>query len=222
MRMNTKDYEPAHFNSVRERMKHGDLFFDIGSYDATTSILVAEVVGPENVVIIEPTECNWPAIKANWEDHGLRAPRATFPGFLCDEDKPASDSRIKEGGFPSESNGKILAEKNMEFRWLNYRNVCAVVEGRPRLKIDTLTARVGAPRGITMDIEGSELLAIRGAYATLKNNNPIVWISIHPAFMAERFAHTAKELHDFMTSVGYIGALLQADHEEHWMFEKRS
>lgn len=212
------DYEPEHFGSVRHMLRPGNLTFDIGAYDATTSILIADKVGPENVVLIEPAEANWANIKQNWEKEISIRPRATFAGFVDAVDKPGSENLVFHRTFPPESKSKILDEKNLEFRWLHYIDVDKGVADRPRLTIDTLTRLIGPPRGITMDIEGAELRALKGATVTLTSFQPYVWISVHPQFMKERFNDDAEDLHTFMAKLGYINKILKIDHEEHWFY----
>jgi len=214
------DYEPEHFNSMRAELQPGDLTFDIGSYDATTSVLIGSRVGANNVVIIEPSEVNWANIQMNWRDSGMPTnPRACFTGFCDQEDKLGSREAVLVGKWPLECDHNPRPEQILEFRWLHYRNIDVNVEARPRLKIDTLAEIIGPPQGFTMDVEGAEFRALRGAEETLKIYRPLVWVSIHPQFMRERFNEDAQELHDFMARLLYAGKLLKADHEEHWFFK---
>jgi FkbM family methyltransferase len=194
------------------------LTYDIGAYEALTSTFVASAVGAENVVIIEPSEVNWPNIRANWN---LPLPRATFPGFMDATNKPGSEKEVYLNSFPPEANGSIRKDENLEFRWLHYRDCCSIVASRPALTLDTLASIVGIPQGFTMDAEGAELLVLRGAINTLRNHHPLVWVSIHPKFMMDRFKNSAEELHELMKQLGYNETLLAADHEEHWFFNPK-
>ena len=53
------EYEPVNFGHVRRYLRPGMLVYDIGAYDGITSVIDAECVGGENVVIIEPGEKRW-------------------------------------------------------------------------------------------------------------------------------------------------------------------
>ena len=211
-------YEEANFMSVQKHLKPGMLAYDIGAYNGETSVLIAQAVGPDNVVIIEPAEVNWPSIEDRWHrEIGFR-PRATFPGFIDSEDKLNSSTQIYRQSFPMEAWKGILPEEKLEFRWLHYRDEDPNVEARPRLSLDTMASIVGPPAGIVMDIEGAELLALRGAACILAKARPHWWISIHSQFMEERFHYTAGELHGVMSNADYSGELLFDGHEQHWHF----
>lgn len=211
------DYEPEHFGSMRNHLKLGDLTFDIGSYDATTSILLGDCVGSGNVVIIEPAEANWPRIEQNWRDGGMPTPpRATFAGFVDEKDQ--HDAKVYFAEFPPEAKGKLLPDESLEFRWLHYRTVDTFVENLPKLAIDTLSATIGSPIAITMDIEGAEYRALKGARKTLESVRPKVWVSTHPEFLKERFGDNEDELLQYMSQLNYTADLLKVDHENHWYF----
>ena len=211
-------YEEANFTSVQKHLKPGMLAYDIGAYNGETSVLIAQAVGAENVVIVEPSEVNWPNIEERWWAEVKGLPCATFPGFIEAIDKRHSDCEVYRKQFPPAAKGSLLPEDKLEFRWLHYRDEDPNVEARPRLSIDTLAAIVGFPHGIVMDVEGSELLALHGAVGVLEISHPHLWVSIHPEFMKERFNHTAGELHAFLVSLGYVGELLFDGHEQHFHF----
>jgi len=207
-------YEEILFTDIRSTMSPGDLFFDIGAYDGQTSVLVGERVGYENVVIIEPSEVNWANIRERYRE----TPRASFPGFLSSDDKPASILDVVMHGWPEEAEHMLMPEEKLEFRWLHYRGTSDICGERPWIKLDTLVKRTGAPKGFVMDVEGAELKVLQGAAHTLISH-PFVWVAIHPRFMEERFGDNADALHELMAKAGYREKLLWSGHEEHWRFE---
>lgn len=215
-----RDYEARTFASMRERLKPGDLVYDIGAYEGLTSGFIAEIVGAPNVVMIEPADANWGNIKSYWEQNGLAMPRATFAGFIQDVDNHMTDpaESIHIGKWPKESASPILDREMLQFQWLHYERLNSVK--RAALTIDTMAKVLGPPAGILMDVEGAELLALRGGEKTFREHHPFVWVSVHPQFMQERFQHSAESLHQFMIDLGYTGTLLCADQEEHWKYEK--
>jgi FkbM family methyltransferase len=215
----TLAYEPEHFGSVLEHMREGDTFIDIGAYDGTTSLIVADKVGPENLVIVEPAEYNWPTIKLNWEKkYGSQMPLAAFPGFVASEDKP--NSRFYIGEWPPQCGNPMRTDDKLDFRWLHYVNEDESCAALPRLTIDTIVNQLASTKlGITMDVEGSELQALLGAKHTLTRIRPLFWISVHPQFMQERFGQKAEDLYAFMDYYFYKRTLLKSDQEEHFLFE---
>jgi FkbM family methyltransferase len=217
-------YDRETFNSVRERLSPGDILFDVGAYDGITSVIASEIVGPRSVVIIEPGEMNWGTIRAYWQANTSDLPHATYAGFLSDEDKDASVCRgVYRGAFPPESYQYPVSEweEHSNFRLLNDRNSFSAVARLPYMKLDTLAWVTDPPRGILMDVEGAELLVLRGAKETLQYRRPFVWASIHPQFMQDRFGHDVRQLRQTMEAWGYCGELLADDHEQHWFFKPR-
>jgi FkbM family methyltransferase len=216
-------YEPLVFQSVRETMKHGDLVYDIGAYDGITSAIIAEIVGPRNVVIIEPAEMNWATIKAYWEAHKFGAiPRATYSGFLSDSDKPGIDPAVLvyTDRFPPEADTHAISqnEEGLNFRLLDDRSKYPVVAARPWLTLDHLARLAGRPTGIVMDVEGAELVVLKGAKDTLRWSCPTLWIEVHTRFMKERFGHSPEELFKFLADLGYEKTFLGSPINEHWKF----
>jgi FkbM family methyltransferase len=69
--------------------------------------------------------------------------------------------------------------------------------------IDTLCDRC-EPDLIKIDIEGAELLALRGAYQTLMRSTPILAVAIHPTAM-RALKTTPAELVEFLGNCGYEG-----------------
>jgi len=215
-------YEPHLFDSIKQLLKPGSTFYDIGAYDGITSIPPAQHLGGENVVIIEPGEMNWATIRARWEAHKLAPPRATFAGFMDSINKLGVDPRavVYKNGFPPEAHKFRVAEQEegLNFRVLEYRALYPEVAAIPSLTLDTVISIAGVPAGIQMDVEGAELLVLQGAQYTLKEYHPVVWVSVHPNHMRTHFKQEPQELHDFMKSLGYSSTLVANSHEEQWRY----
>ncbi len=196
MKHDPKAYEPQVFEHLAKILKPGDLTYDVGAYDGITSVRLAQIVGGENVVLIESGEMNWATIRAYWHSFGLHTPRLTYSGFVSDEDRlgafPAGLMNL--GGWPA-----------------------AEIMARPWLTLDTIARFAGDPKGIIMDIEGAELLALRGAEQLLRRCHPFVWVSIH-AQLLKNFSHHEDMVRKYMQWVGYEGTLLYEDQEQHWFF----
>ena len=210
-------YDKATFDDVRKTLTRGDLVYDVGAYDAITSVIAAEIVGAGNVVIIEPAEMNWGTIREYFVQNTSGLPRATYAGFLTNVD--TEGAVVHPNRFPPESDWYPPSdyEEHSNFRLLNDTWIPEVVK-LPRMKLDSLAAIVGPPKGVLVDVEGAEFLVLEGAVKTIEEFHPIFWISIHPKFMLDRFAHSTDYLHEFMKDWGYKSTLLADDHEQHWKF----
>ncbi len=211
-------YDKATFDDVRATLSRGDLVYDVGAYDAITSVIVSEIVGPSNVVIIEPAEMNWGTIRSYWMKNTSALPRATYAGFLSNVNYDI-ENRVWANAFPPESDWYPASEfeEHSNFRLLNDTWIPEVVK-LPKMKLDTLASIVGPPKGVLIDVEGAELLVLSGAEKTIEEFHPTFWISIHPQFMLDRFGTRDSLLHSYMENWGYKSTLIADDHEQHWKF----
>jgi FkbM family methyltransferase len=85
----------------------------------------------------------------------------------------------------------------------------------PRVSIDAYV-RAGArpPSVIKCDIEGAELLFLRGAVETLRLLKPALFVSLHPALIGH-FGYGEKEFFDFLRSLNYSWEILNSVGECH-------
>ena len=68
---------------------------------------------------------------------------------------------------------------------------------------------------IKCDIEGAELLALKGAAKLLSVVHPALLISVHPSALPD-YGHSSTDVETFLNDLGYQIKLLAIDHEEHW------
>ena len=158
------------------------------------------------MVLVEPSPEFWPNIKGTWQANGFPGPIAAFQCFAGAEVSgapvndvwPACSDSVEAGG--------------MAYRYIGQHDDIATIT------IDEIARRVYPPDAITIDIEGAELLALRGATAVLCRDLPLVRVSIHSDLIGRDYGHTDTELHDFMVDLGYRGDHIHTDHEAHWKF----
>lgn len=168
-----------------------------------------------DTVLFEPNDRVWANIRAIFETNSLRRPLACFEAFAgCQERGELNVWVPKEKeGWPPAAYGPIIGDHGF----------CNLYE-RPEIAsvtIDEVAGRLGIrpPTAITMDVEGAELQVLKGASSTLREWRPLVWVSIHPDFMAEMYPDdTPGRLLNFMHEHGYDFEHLCTDHEEHWFF----
>jgi len=81
----------------------------------------------------------------------------------------------------------------------------AEVQPTPVVTLDGFCAErgVGKVDFIRMDIEGAELMALKGAGGILDRDRPHVLLEIHPAMLAARFGATADQVIELFTRRGY-------------------
>lgn len=217
---NVADWDaPSHWErrrcfSMEEKLKPGMVLLDVGAEHGWLSALYASFVGPENMVLIEPSPEFWPNIRKTWAANGYADPLACWAGFVSNVNK--NDSTDFAPGWPLYADLDAPECGGMAYRYLFGEHDI------PAITIDTLALTLGRPvDAITIDIEGAELLAIHGATDVLTYAKPLVWISIHPDLMERDFGQAKQELLDLMDRRRYDGTLLEIDHEEHWLFLPR-
>lgn len=202
-------WERERFHSMRDQLEQGMVLFDVGTEQGWCNLIYATFVGPENMVLIEPTDCFWPNIKTTWQNNGYADPLACYDGLLSDK---TTDDRTSFDPWPDACAGDLIDRNKYQYIHDNDAGV-------PEMRLDDLVWFGNAvPDAITIDVEGAELLVLRGAEATLREWHPKVWVSIHPDMMERDYHVTAEELHAFMADYGYTGEHLATDHEEHWIF----
>ena len=210
-------WEKERIASMEKHLKAGDILFDIGTEQGWCNLAYAKMVGPSNIVLIEPTKEFWPNIKALWQRNLDGFPLDCINVLFSDKTTQGYEvPSVPVNGWPKESYGDLI-DRN------KYQYIHANSEDIPEVKLDDYVARSGiVPDALTMDTEGSELLILRGARKTLDEHNLKVWISIHPDLGLKDYGIDKSETIKFMKDLGYKGEYLATDHEEHWYFRKES
>jgi FkbM family methyltransferase len=206
-------WERARFHSMRDHLNKGDVLFDVGTEQGWCNLIYAQFVGPENMVLIEPTQEFWPNIKATWErNFGDVGPKGTIATLLSDKNVGRLPRLRKAVDWPSGADGPLI-DRN------KYQYVHEHSDGIREMTLDTLVARSHVvPDAITMDVEGAEILVVRGAAETLREHHPKVWISIHDDLGERDYGTRPGDVLELMESLGYTGQWLGTDHESHWRF----
>jgi FkbM family methyltransferase len=192
-------------------IRPGDVLWEVGAEYGDLAALYA-TWGAE-VVLIEAMPKVWPWIAAIWEANVGRPPAATVRCLVgdYDDDQPleftlgSADWPRIEGPPPEHEPGFMAWADGIA----------------PRRRLDTLLDRLPAPQIVCMDIEGSELRALNGAFRLLDEVRPIWSISVHPEFMREHYGDTPDDLLVLMGQHGYESHYIHYDHEQHWLFKPR-
>lgn len=203
-------WERERFDSMRDNLNYGDILFDIGTEVGWCNLVYAKFVGGDNMVLIEPTPEFWPNIKATWEKNELKSPLACYAGLFSD--KTTDSRKTLSVDWPQESGGHLIDKLAYTYIHENKKEV-------PEITLDDYVGRTGiVPDALTMDVEGAELLILKGAEKTLREHKPKVWVSIHPDLGERDYGVTRDDVLKFMFSLGYRSDFLAKDHEEHWYF----
>ena len=211
-------WEKFRFESMEANLKPGDILFDVGAEIGWISAIYARFVGAENMVMFEPVPNNWTMIREIWSQNGLPLPYQCVVALVSDKTVSSTPDfdQSQHDGWPSTAFGTLLTDRN--FRYIHEHAATT-----PQLTIDDFVATTKiVPDALTIDIEGAELLALKGAEATLRMRNLLVWVSVHPEMMAQNYTPTKpQDVLDFMGSLGYDCTHLGYDHEDHWFFQRK-
>lgn len=205
-------WEKERIYSMREHLKKGDTLFDIGTEQGWCNIVYANFVGPENMVLIEPTQEFWPNIEAIWHKNYNVEPRGFYDGLLGQSTNDQRDIKELSTKWPEATKADLVDKNKYQYLHANDENV-------PELTVDDYVEKSGiVPDALTMDVEGAELLILKGAEKTLKQYHPKCWISVHDDLGRRDYDTAPEDTIAYMESLGYVGEHLATDHEAHWYF----
>jgi FkbM family methyltransferase len=203
-------WERERMESILSTLQDGDCLYDIGAEHGWMTAIYAQRVGGENMVVVEPSPEFWPNIRLCFEQNQLGQPLFCWEGFAGAEEINLTGSGAYKNRWPKSSQGPETHDR-MPYRHPNHHS-----ELIPTTTIDRIARTIRPPDGITIDVEGAELLVLEGAKYTLEMDRPYVWCSVHPDLMLKDFDTDEDLLHRFMQDQGYDGRLLRHDHEYHW------
>jgi len=204
-------WEMKRLEKFKELIKKGTTVLYIGAYKGDMPALLG--TWGADLILVEASAGFWPLIKETFDINNL-TPIASFSGLISTHTTTdIGKSELQQ--YPTRSETYI--EGTTGFIHLS--------DGAgyfPEITIDDLCDRLGIiPDIITIDIEGSELEALKGASNIIKNHSPKFIISVHPEFMFHSHGTYERELHDLLRNNGYVGTWLDYDHEHHWYYERR-
>ncbi|MCO6454185.1 MAG: FkbM family methyltransferase, partial [Pirellulaceae bacterium] len=210
------DYDEMRF--VLDYLRPGDRFLDIGANVGIYSLLAASAVGPEGAVdAFEPVPATLERLRENLRLSGVQniqvhplAVGATAGEVFLETGNDAMNHMLASSELPGSERpglpsgeqtgaqtGLPSAERTMAVR-------CVALD-------EYLPDRQYAMGKI--DIEGAELLALRGARRMLAAANPPVWL-LEMNGLCGRYGHTPAQLSEWLAEHGYRLARYDADRRQ--------
>ena len=186
-------WEPEVWRSISSGLSRGAVFFDVGAHIGYDSLRAAVTVGETGrVVAFEPNPNTLTQLRANVEASSAR--NVVIQPIACTDQETTLtlfDSTL--GGNSGESS---LSRENAGPATRSY-----TVRGRP---IDDVVEELGLRRldVIKADVEGAELIVLRGATKTLRRFHPKLILEITQGKLAN-MGTSVDELEAFVRSLGY-------------------
>jgi len=173
---------PGYF--VKYIPKKGDVVIDCGAYVGCFTIIASKLVGIEGKVIaLEPDKVSYRKLLANIELNNLNNVVAINKG--------AFDKDAKQGFYERTSRGSSFIFESA----LPKKEVDVI-------KLDTLQKKQNLRKidFVKMDVEGSELYALRGAKQVLQNFKPNLAIATYHVVEGKT---TDKPVETFLQKLNY-------------------
>lgn len=186
-------WEPEVWQSIRSGLGDGAVFFDVGAHIGYDSLKAAIVVGQSGrVVAFEPNPITVAQLTSNVE--ASRATNVDIQPIACtDREGTLTLFDSTPGG---NSGSTSLSSDNAGPLSRSY-----TVRGRP---IDDVVRELGLHRVdvLKADVEGAELIVLRGASDTIRRFHPKLILEVVPRQLAN-MGTSVEELESFVWSLGY-------------------
>ena len=174
---------------------HGGDVLDIGAFHGWYSVLLAPAASAgDRFLSFEPDVAALTDLRATLDDVGKQFPRVEL-SVLTDavgDGAPVAASHpggTGEGGHPRFASASDGATQ-------------------PSLVVDDVVAAKGLrPRLVKIDVEGAEMLVLRGMRDTLLSHRPAVMLEIHPEWQPDGI--DAADVEALIRDAGYQGQTLE-------------
>lgn len=165
------DYEPELSDAILRHCAPGSTFFDIGANAGYMTLVGAKAVGPSGTVVaFEPLPNTAREMSAQMRLNRLDHVRVV-QAAVCD--------RVGTIDLSTGGSSDMVAMLEVQDRGGPTISVASTT-------IDASVERHGPPNTIKIDIEGAELLALRGAAKTLDRHKPTLLTELHTAELASQ------------------------------------
>ncbi len=182
---------------LKQRLKPGHVFFDVGAHHGWVSMWTLPLVGKQGKVYsFEPSPANLSVLE--WHrTHNKFSQWTIVPKAVSDVDAEKTEFfLIDSGDSPMNSlttgvpgtplmTGRDIRKISMETVTLD--TFCSETNQRPDL--------------VKIDVEGAELLVLHGARKLLRESCPIILLAVHPYWLPA--GQSTEQLFKLLTSSGY-------------------
>lgn len=195
-------------SSLLDEVSPDDVFYDIGANVGSVSCLVGRSLTNGRVVSFEPLPVNAAALRENVELNGVSG--RVFQCALSDENGEV-EFQVPASDVEAGSSNAIAPERETSGFWDGRQERITVETRRGDDLIDD--GNLPVPNVVKIDIEGSELRAIRGLKEVLSHPDcRMVVCEVH-AYLLDDFGGSVEELEAELRDAGF--ALERFDNREY-------
>jgi FkbM family methyltransferase len=182
LNVKNEPYEPVETALIKFLLKPDDVALDIGAHIGYFTVLMAKHCALVHAFEPEPT--NMELLRHNIKINNL-------------ENVLTYEKAVSEFNYSNEE--LYLCDSNSGMHRLYPSKWCNNSIKVPSIRLDIYEF---SPDFIKMDIEGSELGALKGMKATIENHHPIMIMEFHPPSI-EEYGASPRDEYDFLKSLGY-------------------
>ena len=191
------DYERQTLARVLGLLRPGDEFWDVGANIGIFTLLAGQRVGPAGrVVSWEPTPATFEVLKEHLRLNNLENNCRTLNAAVND----GSGDSVE---FSLDASDRLASTNRIASRPIPGNDQRIRV---PAGALDSWSVRLNSqPRLIKLDIEGGEVLALRGANALMSGSvgsRPMFILAVHPQFLGE-FGCQVEEIEQIINERAY-------------------
>ena len=187
----------AHVQSwLTEQLKPGHMFFDVGAHHGWVSMWALPLVGKEGkVVSFEPSPANLSILE--WHrTHNKFSQWAIVPKAVSDVDSEEEFFLVDTGDSPMNS----LTTGAPGTPFMSGRDIRKI--SMQTMTLDTFCSESSLrPNLVKIDVEGAELLVLRGATRLLDECYPTLILAMHPYWLPA--GQSSQQLFEYLTRHGY-------------------
>jgi FkbM family methyltransferase len=188
-----REYEPELTNFIKNYLKKGDIFVDVGTHFGYFTLLASKIVGHFGEVhSFEPTPSTFNILKENCL--GISNIKLNNNAvYFKDKKIKLKDCGIVKSAFNCISNLNPRLNNQINYNLFNIQAI----------RLDSYFSKgKKGPNFIKIDAEDSEFEILKGALKTIKKFKPLISVEVGDGF--NELNKNSRKLIEYVTNLGYI------------------
>jgi FkbM family methyltransferase len=175
-------------------IRKGDVVIDIGANVGYFTSLFSDLVGPRGEVhAFEPLPSTFELLSRNIRK--FPAQENVFLNCLALGERDQKTILF----VPDDDHGQAALARHRDGSWTSHRIRAVNIE---MIRLDRYAERLRRINFVKCDVEGAELLALRGAESTLRRCRPKIFLEIEERW-TNSFGWTPADVIQFLQGIGY-------------------